>query len=64
MEQKDISGSEDASSLYSRINLVDLAGSERVAKTGAEGDTLVEASSINKRYKLQIVEYTESRFTV
>jgi hypothetical protein len=49
VEQKEKSGSEDASSLFSRINLVDLAGSERVAKTGAEGDTLVEASNINKR---------------
>ena len=30
------------------INLVDLAGSEKVGKTGATGDRLKEASSINK----------------
>ena len=30
------------------INLVDLAGSEKVAKTGASGDRLLEASAINK----------------
>jgi kinesin family member C2/C3 len=32
----------------SHIWLVDLAGSERVAKTGVEGDMLVESISINK----------------
>ena len=32
----------------SNINLVDLAGSEKVGKTGATGDRLKEASSINK----------------
>ena len=30
------------------INLVDLAGSEKVGKTGAQGDRLKEAASINK----------------
>ncbi|XP_077998394.1 kinesin-like protein KIF28 [Glandiceps talaboti] len=30
------------------INLVDLAGSERIGKSGAEGDRLEEAKSINK----------------
>ena len=32
----------------SKINLVDLAGSERSSKTGAQGDTLKEAISINQ----------------
>jgi hypothetical protein len=32
----------------SKLNLVDLAGSEKVKKTGASGDRLKEASSINK----------------
>ena len=32
----------------SRINLVDLAGSERAKRTGAAGDRLREAASINK----------------
>lgn len=31
-----------------KISLVDLAGSERVGKTGADGDRLKEAQSINK----------------
>eukprot|EP00899_Mesostigma_viride_P003780 jgi/Mesvir1/13402/Mv16489-RA.1 len=31
-----------------KLSLVDLAGSERLAKTGAEGDRLKEAQSINK----------------
>jgi hypothetical protein len=31
-----------------KLTLVDLAGSERAGKTGAEGDTLKEAMSINK----------------
>jgi hypothetical protein len=31
-----------------KLSLVDLAGSERQSKTGAEGDTLAEAKSINK----------------
>ena len=30
-----------------KINLVDLAGSEKVSKTGASGDTLLEAKKIN-----------------
>lgn len=33
---------------YGRLNLVDLAGSERQKSSGAEGDRLKEASSINK----------------
>ena len=33
---------------FSCINLVDLAGSEKVSKTGATGDRLKEACSINK----------------
>lgn len=33
---------------FSCINLVDLAGSEKIAKTGATGDRLKEACSINK----------------
>ena len=37
-----------SSSSSSRLDLVDLAGSERVAKTGAAGARLREASSINK----------------
>ncbi len=32
----------------SKINLVDLAGSERTKKTGIEGQTVMEASFINK----------------
>jgi kinesin family protein 5 len=31
-----------------KLTLVDLAGSEKIAKTGAEGSTLVEAQNINK----------------
>ena len=34
--------------LVSQVNLVDLAGSERAASTGAEGNTLLEGSNINK----------------
>ena len=34
--------------MQSKINLVDLAGSERTKKTGVGGQTLVEASYINK----------------
>ena len=33
---------------YGSLMLVDLAGSERIAKTGATGQTLVEAAAINK----------------
>nr|XP_043618816.1 kinesin-like protein KIN-12D [Erigeron canadensis] len=33
---------------YARLNLVDLAGSERQKSSGAEGERLKEASSINK----------------
>lgn len=33
---------------YGSLTLVDLAGSERIAKTGATGQTLVEAAAINK----------------
>ena len=31
-----------------KLTLVDLAGSESVAKTGAKGNTLLEAQAINK----------------
>jgi kinesin family member 6/9 len=34
--------------VISKINLVDLAGSERTKKTGIEGQTVMEASFINK----------------
>ena len=33
---------------YSKINLIDLAGSERVGRSGAAGQQLVEAKSINR----------------
>lgn len=33
---------------FGSLTLVDLAGSERIAKTGASGQTLVEAAAINK----------------
>ncbi|CAN0542846.1 unnamed protein product, partial [Ectocarpus sp. 12 AP-2014] len=36
------------SSLRGKLTLVDLAGSERVGKSGASGDQLKEAQSINK----------------
>lgn len=32
----------------SKLHLIDLAGSERLGKTGAKGESLVEANSINK----------------
>ena len=38
----------DGSKRRSRLNLVDLAGSERIEKTGAAGQTLEEAKSINQ----------------
>jgi kinesin family protein 5 len=38
----------DFSSRTGKIFLVDLAGSERISKTGAQGETLKEANSINK----------------
>jgi hypothetical protein len=38
----------DGSTKRSRLNLVDLAGSEKVRKTGATGQSLEEAKSINK----------------
>ena len=45
IEQKNLT---DFSSRTGKIFLVDLAGSERTVKTGAVGDTLKEANSINK----------------
>ena len=38
----------DGSMVRSKLHLVDLAGSERVGKTGAAGQTLKEAQSINQ----------------
>lgn len=38
----------DGSSKTGKLYLVDLAGSEKVGKTGAAGQTLEEAKSINK----------------
>jgi len=38
----------DLSCKVGKLYLVDLAGSERIAKTGAEGQTLDEAKSINQ----------------
>ena len=37
----------DMSCKVGKLYLVDLAGSERISKTGAEGQTLDEAKSIN-----------------
>lgn len=34
--------------IVSKLSIVDLAGSERTKKTHSEGDTLLEASFINK----------------
>jgi kinesin family protein 5 len=45
IEQKN---TRDFSSKTGKIYLVDLAGSERISKTGAQGETLTEAKSINK----------------
>ena len=45
IEQKNLT---DFSSRTGKIFLVDLAGSERISKTGAQGETLKEANSINK----------------
>ena len=45
VEQKNLT---DFSSKTGKIYLVDLAGSERISKTGAQGETLTEAQSINK----------------
>ena len=41
-------GGHQERAVQSKINLVDLAGSERTKKTGVGGQTLVEASYINK----------------
>jgi hypothetical protein len=46
------------SNLTAKINLVDLAGSERVAKTEAEGNTLKEATMINKRFNTMVISVT------
>eukprot|EP00756_Hemistasia_phaeocysticola_P013993 Hpha_TRINITY_DN15316_c6_g5::TRINITY_DN15316_c6_g5_i1::g.89996::m.89996/K10396/KIF5; kinesin family member 5 len=42
-----ISHVQDDTKTVGRLNLVDLAGSERIEKTGAEGDRLKEAQTIN-----------------
>jgi kinesin family member 5 len=39
---------DDGTRKIGRLHLVDLAGSEQVNKTGASGNTLEEAKSINK----------------
>ena len=39
---------EDGSCKVGKLYLVDLAGSEKIGKTGAQGQTLEEAKSINK----------------
>ncbi|GIQ88195.1 kinesin-like protein, partial [Kipferlia bialata] len=39
--------SAEGSTKTGKLNLVDLAGSEKVRKTGAKGDTLLEAQNIN-----------------
>ena len=43
-----MNNSEDGSSKTGKLYLVDLAGSEKISKTGAQGQTLEEAKSINK----------------
>ena len=43
-----MNNAEDGSSKTGKLYLVDLAGSEKIGKTGAVGQTLEEAKSINK----------------
>ena len=43
-----MNNNEDGSQKTGKLFLVDLAGSEKVGKTGASGQTLEEAKSINK----------------
>ena len=43
-----MNNNQDGSSKTGKLYLVDLAGSEKVGKTGAAGQTLEEAKSINK----------------
>ena len=43
-----VGGMKTKKKVGSKINLVDLAGSERASKTGASGETLKEAISINQ----------------
>lgn len=47
----------------SKLNLVDLAGSERVSKTGADGQTLMQAKFINLslHYLEQVVNALRER---
>ena len=66
----------DLSCKVGKLYLVDLAGSERIAKTGAEGQTLDEAKSINQSLttlgkvinaltdkKIKHIPYRESKLT-
>ena len=66
----------DLSCKVGKLYLVDLAGSERIAKTGAEGQTLDEAKSINQSLttlgkvinaltdsKIHHIPYRESKLT-
>ena len=43
-----MNNNEDGSSKTGKLYLIDLAGSEKIGKTGAQGQTLEEAKSINK----------------
>ena len=43
-----MNNNEDGSCKTGKLYLVDLAGSEKIGKTGAQGQTLEEAKSINK----------------
>ena len=67
---------EDLSCKTGKLYLVDLAGSEKISKTGAEGQTLEEAKTINKSLttlgkvikaltdkKINHIPYRESKLT-